>query len=410
MRSFGFSGAKCARNVFALTTILIAAAAGNNAFAICNEISPGANPANSTITFSVWDAADNFIGSPCNNGTYINNGTVIFPTISSGLQNNGLYINNGLTAAGHPIHNYGDLINSSTGTINGYSALSSTAVENYSRMTNAGNIIGFIYNAPTGTILNSGSMGNGDGGYINEGTFINLKGGVLTDNDYYTIGNKGLMLNAGTIATVGGVVNSGTFLNTGTIDVQDYISIGNTGTFINNGVITSHQQPYAPQTFSQNEAGALLMGNGTIDGRVRIGGGVLSAGDGIGKMSVGSLSFENGLLLTEIGKHSSDFLTIDGSANFLKGIFEFSFIGDVDIEHGGRWGFLYAAEGITGWENLDLFVTGLDDHYRFFIDQSGNELYLNVASVPEPESYAMLLAGVGLLGGFIRRRRNGHLG
>jgi hypothetical protein len=31
---------------------------------------------------------------------------------------------------------------------------------------------------------------------------------------------------------------------------------------------------------------------------------------------------------------------------------------------------------------------------------------LNVTPVPEPESYAMLLAGLGLLGGIVARRRN----
>lgn len=86
-------------------------------------------------------------------------------------------------------------------------------------------------------------------------------------------------------------------------------------------------------------------------------------------------------------------------------VFEFAFLGDSEFEHEGRWGFLYAPDGIFGWQNLDISVIGLDDHYWFFIDQFGNELYFNVASVPEPETYAMLLVGIGVMMRASRYRR-----
>ena len=48
-----------------------------------------------------------------------------------------------------------------------------------------------------------------------------------------------------------------------------------------------------------------------------------------------------------------------------------------------------------------MFIGGGPDvHYTYYTDQLGS-----VVLVPEPETYAMLLAGLGLIG-FMARRKN----
>ena len=61
----------------------------------------------------------------------------------------------------------------------------------------------------------------------------------------------------------------------------------------------------------------------------------------------------------------------------------------------------------------DTTLVGFEDRYNSF-DRNFNDLsssYSNtVAAIPEPESYAMLLVGLGVIGAIARRgRRNRHL-
>ncbi len=62
--------------------------------------------------------------------------------------------------------------------------------------------------------------------------------------------------------------------------------------------------------------------------------------------------------------------------------------------------FLAAGGGLRGVERVDYsFGAGLDRHFVAF----DGEL-MQMSLVPEPESWAMLLAGLGLLGWLARRR------
>ena len=56
------------------------------------------------------------------------------------------------------------------------------------------------------------------------------------------------------------------------------------------------------------------------------------------------------------------------------------------------------ASSLTGWAQLEDTVT-INEEYRLRL--SGVE----VAPIPEPETYAMLLAGLGLIGTMVRRRK-----
>ena len=66
------------------------------------------------------------------------------------------------------------------------------------------------------------------------------------------------------------------------------------------------------------------------------------------------------------------------------------------------WTMDFTGDGL----NLDLphlkinFLTGIDDG-----NKTGSNLSQNIPAIPEPETYAMMLAGLGLLGFVARRRR-----
>lgn len=77
---------------------------------------------------------------------------------------------------------------------------------------------------------------------------------------------------------------------------------------------------------------------------------------------------------------------------------------------------LLAGMGVTPQFNAPLAATyGTGGVYGgtpfdgvlFYLDiGSGNSMYVTgIASVPEPEAYAMMLAGLGMVGGMVARRR-----
>lgn len=55
----------------------------------------------------------------------------------------------------------------------------------------------------------------------------------------------------------------------------------------------------------------------------------------------------------------------------------------------------------TGYFNLSIFDPGVGNTYTFSLTQTAT-----VGVVPEPETYAMLLAGLGLMGFMARRKQN----
>jgi len=64
--------------------------------------------------------------------------------------------------------------------------------------------------------------------------------------------------------------------------------------------------------------------------------------------------------------------------------------------------------GLNIWSNTNtpssLYATELSVNGQNVLENSGNGT-LNVTAVPEPESYAMMIAGLGLLGVLVRRRK-----
>ena len=67
-----------------------------------------------------------------------------------------------------------------------------------------------------------------------------------------------------------------------------------------------------------------------------------------------------------------------------------------------NWGFM----NLTAGNKYELTATGFFDGACSACGTFVQSANVNIAAVPEPETYAMLLAGLGLVGTMVRRRSN----
>jgi hypothetical protein len=263
----------------------------------------------------------------------------------------------------------------------------------------------------SGTLVNNGSVNLVRGNASNTGLFVNGSSGVIA--------MRGSLISSATLINDGQIINQGS--NDSRIPASFVVSAGATVT----GTGTYTQSA----SFSQLASNALIVdgsmtqshieidsgilgGSGTITAPVTINGGTIAPGDSPGTLTInGNLDFQNGTLLTEIGGTGTgqfDLLSIIGKGSFLAGVLDFSFINGFLPSLGDSWTFLTATDGLFGWQNLTTSYSGVNG-YRFDVAALGDTgLTLRVASVapvPEPETYAMLLAGLGLLGFMVRRQR-----
>ncbi|HVY05431.1 MAG TPA: PEP-CTERM sorting domain-containing protein [Burkholderiales bacterium] len=370
--------------IFAAALGLILGGIANQAMAACNAISPNPNPAGNTITNS---SATGCYQGPFNNlGTLNNEGTL---AENVGVLNNGGTLNNSGTLDHRGLNNDGVLNNSG---------------QLYT--SSPGNS---VHNGLSGTMNNSGQLTN-FGAALNEGT-LNNSGKLFNPAD--VIDNKGVLVNSGTIQSTGSITNSGKFLNYGTVTNGGtnngfYSQTG--GTTLVDGSLTQ---------LRITVSGGILQGNGTVNGLSRggpgisIDGGTVNSG-GLGHSAgtltmTGKFNFNSGVLATDIagtGAGQFDLLRLTDQASFAAGSLQFSFLNGYLPDVGDKWLFLTAAGGITGWETLSRAFLGVPDNYLFDITAANGGLVLEVAAVPEPETWALMAVGLALVAFRVQRNKS----
>jgi autotransporter-associated beta strand protein len=148
--------------------------------------------------------------------------------------------------------------------------------------------------------------------------------------------------------------------------------------------------------------GARLHAAGRVGGDLRVdAGGTLGAGLSPGRLEVAGDLQVRGLIRFEIASATAfDQILVAGFADLADATLHFELLPGARAEDAFGLSLLSAAGGLRGVEHVNYsFGAGLDQHLVAF-----DGLTLQLSPVPEPEAWAMLLAGLGLLGWVARRR------
>jgi len=326
-------------------------------------------------------------GTLTNEGLIKNSGSGI-------MENRGLLDNRG------DIRSDGNSLISNLGTLKNYRLIligengSSSTLENRGTLDN----LGILSNAGSGAIVNYGTLNNGP--YSLTGTPVRLE-------NFGTLYNFGNLNNFSSMESYGSVKNSASFANYGTLSGFGGWYEQAAGTTLNHGSMS--QEMFAI-------SGGELRGSGTLNGTVRLGSGVQvkaeSFSDSTGTMTVNGDLYSQADYLFELGGTAiGDFdqFQVNGNVFFWGGKFSFSFVDGYLAQAGDAWQFMRAGS-FTDWSLVTWDVTGLADGLTYEYGFTDNYAYLKLSSVsitpvPEPTSYAMLLAGLGLVGTVVRHRR-----
>ncbi|MEO5735632.1 MAG: S8 family serine peptidase [Rubrivivax sp.] len=145
----------------------------------------------------------------------------------------------------------------------------------------------------------------------------------------------------------------------------------------------------------------MLGGNATVAGNLTNLAGIVSPGEGgVGMLTVNGsfLQLAGGLLAMDIQGGLSDLLVVGGPA---------SFAGRVGVTFAGGFSSagLFTLVSATAYSGqFALEVSGLDSGYVANLLYTGAGVQLSVTAVPEPQTVALLLAGLGVIGAMARRR------
>ncbi len=307
-----------------------------------------------------------------------------------------------VNAAGHTIRGGGSL---GDATFNGGASPGTLALTNYG-----------LIEATTPTRLDI-SLSSG----INAGVMQARNGGTLLLSSG-TIDNSGVGSSFAQINTLASNVGSFSILNGRDFTTQaalqntGNINIGGSGSALNvNGAFT---QTGGATTLTNgtlsasliNIQGGILNGNGAIVGNVEVGaGGTVSPGFSPGHIAVnGNFTLDAGghLLLEVASATSFDHLTISGIGMFF-GEIDIFFLDGFTPTTGEFFDFIATGASAQFGNGFSWQVLGLNSDFTFGTDFAGG-FTLNttgtLAPVPEPETYALMLAGLALLG-FVARRR-----
>lgn len=265
--------------------------------------------------------------------------------------------------------------------------------------------------APTQYIGNSGELG----------VFLQQAGTTNTVSNSLTLGRLSgsagaYFLNGGTL-TVGsafiGSQGTGTFVQSGGAHtVAAGLTVADNGSYykIANGALKA-------TTITAQDDAAFLFNGGVLSVQTFIGelvnrGGTLSpaaASAGSTHVVGNYVQAANGSLAIELGGTAPglfDAVNVDGTAS-LAGTLDVSFLSGSWGRAGDSFDILSATTLLGSFDTLQLAALdqGLDWLLSYRLDPVGiDTLNLSVVAVPEPGTYALFLAGLGMLGWVARRR------
>ncbi len=217
--------------------------------------------------------------------------------------------------------------------------------------------------------------------------------------------------------TVGAVslAGSNTLSSTGTLTTGGIVVSG-TGNSISSGTVTG------PITFSGTSAlkvngtasgsvtvsnNATLSGTGTTGATEIQSGGHLAPGNSVGTMTMASLTLDAGSILDfEFNGSANDFTSVTGTLTLNGGTFNLYNEGTLTVYSTVGTYDLLGYSALTGSVS-NLSVANMQPGYTYtFVDNTTTHvIQLQVATVPEPGTWAMMAGGLGLLILIQSRRR-----
>lgn len=241
----------------------------------------------------------------------------------------------------------------------------------------------------TGTFTDTNAFANQMGG---TGGIFNNSGAYNKQTDTLTHVGSGVALNNMEILNVQtGVLNlAHAFANAGTVNVGAtgtlQSSCGGTDCFSNTGIMQGNGIIQTPANNELVNSGAINPGNGI--GHLTLNGDLNQTSGGVVNFELASLSSFDRLTVT-------DDVTLDGDI----AVWNLGYtpvIGD---------SFVVATfdDRLDNSTFSSITTHGFGSAVDFRVDYNEHNVMLTV--VPEPEQYAMLLAGLGLMGAMTRRRR-----
>jgi T5SS/PEP-CTERM-associated repeat protein/autotransporter-associated beta strand protein len=285
----------------------------------------------------------------------------------------------------------------------------------------------------TGTLLFGTSAAQGTPYYFTKdatsgGTFVTVGGATQVQqiNGYNVLG--------GASTYTGGTVISG-----GTLVAASAGALGTGTVQLNGGSLSVNSGVTLPNTLTATVGGGTIGGNGTYSAAFTAGANVhLSPGN-----SVGTVTFSGGLTLASSGTYDLDVqfataaagtgydlisisnapldITATSGSPFTLRLISRNISGalgnvsDFSASSPYAWTIATSAAGITGFSSDKFVVTTANFSNslgigKFFVTQSGNNLVLNFTPVPEPSTYALMVAGIALAGLTYRRRKQSSRG